>query len=348
MYRAYATRAGDADQPRHPPPARAARRQRPPQDRAPERAALLAAGHARPLLRRRDRHGGQRLPRRPQRRAHADAVEHGPQRRLLAAPTRSGSILPVIIDPEYHYESINVESAAKQPDSLLWWTKRLIALRQALQAFGRGSIEFLNPENPRVLAFVRELRGRDDPRRREPLALRPVRRSSISSKYQGRLRAELFGKSRFPRIGSLPYLLTLGQHAFYWFSLDAPAGEDPLARRSSYPVPAIEASSFRAMTMGAERAVLEEVLPTYLVAQHWFDQKGRDRAHRHRRGDPGGTGGGGVRAVARDGDLYGRQHGHVRVADGVRRQGRAHAVARRGGRARAARRHRGGHRRCAR
>ena len=84
MYRVYAARPAGADQPGHPPPAGAAARQRPPQDRADERAAVLAAGHAGHLLRRRDRHGRQHLPRRPQRRAHADAVERRPQRRLLA------------------------------------------------------------------------------------------------------------------------------------------------------------------------------------------------------------------------------------------------------------------------
>ena len=84
-------RPAGAHQPRHPPPARAAARQRPAPDRADERAAVLAARHAGPLLRRRDRHGRQRLPRRPQRRAHADAVERRPQRRLLARQPRSGS-----------------------------------------------------------------------------------------------------------------------------------------------------------------------------------------------------------------------------------------------------------------
>jgi glycosidase len=65
-------------------------------------------------------------------------------------------ILPIIIDPEYHYEAINVEAQQNNPNSLLWWTKRLIALRKQFQAFGRGTIEFLTPQNYRVLAFVRK------------------------------------------------------------------------------------------------------------------------------------------------------------------------------------------------
>src|SRR5881398_3572490 len=67
--------------------------------------------------------------------------------------------LPTIIDPEYHYESLNVEAQQNNPNSFLWWTKRLIALRKRFRAFGRGGIHFLSPSNPRVLAFIREIEG---------------------------------------------------------------------------------------------------------------------------------------------------------------------------------------------
>ena len=90
------------------------------------------------------------------------------------APTRSGSTCRSIIDPEYHYEAVNVEAQQNNPHSLLWWMKRLIALRKQFKAFGRGTIEFLTPENRKVLAFLRR-RGRADPGRGQPLAVRPVR-----------------------------------------------------------------------------------------------------------------------------------------------------------------------------
>src|SRR5206468_12528019 len=64
-------------------------------------------------------------------------------------------VLPVIIDPEYHFEAINVEAQQQNSNSLLWWMKRLVALRKRLHAFGRGTIEFLQPENAKVLAFIR-------------------------------------------------------------------------------------------------------------------------------------------------------------------------------------------------
>ena len=86
-------------------------------------------------------------------------------------------ILPIIIDPEYHYEAINVEAQQNNPNSLLWWTKRLIALRKRFQAFGRGTIEFLTPRNYRVLAFMRQYERRDHPGGRQPVALPAVRRA---------------------------------------------------------------------------------------------------------------------------------------------------------------------------
>src|SRR4029078_2568177 len=64
--------------------------------------------------------------------------------------------LPITIDPEYHYEAVNVEAQQNNPNSLLWWMKRLIALRNGYQAFGRGTLEFLHPANRKILAFVRK------------------------------------------------------------------------------------------------------------------------------------------------------------------------------------------------
>ena len=87
-------------------------------------------------------------------------------------------ILPVIIDPEYHYEAINVEAQQNNPNSLLWWMKRLIALRKQFQAFGRGTMEFLDAgELPRAGVRARARRRRDDPGGRQPVALPAVRRA---------------------------------------------------------------------------------------------------------------------------------------------------------------------------
>ena len=73
--------------------------------------------------------------------------------------------LPIILDPEYHYEAVNVEAQQRNPHSLLWWTNRVLALRKRHRAFGRGTIQFLQPENRKVLAFIRRFEAETHPRR---------------------------------------------------------------------------------------------------------------------------------------------------------------------------------------
>ena len=133
MYRVYAHDRAGAHQPRHPPPARAAARQRPPPHRADERAAVLAARHAGPLLRRRDRHGRQHLPRRPQRRAHADAVERATATPASRAPTRSGSTCRSSSTPSTTTRRVNVEAQQNNPHSLLLVDEAPDRAAQALQ-----------------------------------------------------------------------------------------------------------------------------------------------------------------------------------------------------------------------
>jgi maltose alpha-D-glucosyltransferase/alpha-amylase len=126
---------------------------------------------------------------------------------------------PVIIDPKYHYENVNVEAEQANANSLLWWTKRMIALRKRHQVLGRGSIEFLQPDNARVMAFLR---------RDEQETLLVVANLSRHSQHvaleltdhDGAEVVELFGRSTFPPIGTEPYHLTLGPHGYYWFSLE--------------------------------------------------------------------------------------------------------------------------------
>ena len=141
-------RAARAHQSRHPPPPRAAARERPAQDRAAELAAALDAGHAGALLRRRDRHGRQHLSRRPRRRAHADAMVAGPQRRLLAAPTRRGCSCRRSRTRSTASTPSTSRRSSRSPASLLNWMRRMIAIRRNHQAFGRGTLRFLYPGEP--------------------------------------------------------------------------------------------------------------------------------------------------------------------------------------------------------
>ncbi|MBA2468621.1 MAG: maltose alpha-D-glucosyltransferase [Chloroflexia bacterium] len=126
---------------------------------------------------------------------------------------------PVIMDPVYGYTAVNVEAQSRVPTSLLNWMKRMIAVRKRYHAFGRGSIRFLHPENLKVLVYLREWEG-------EVLLCvvnlsRFVQYAELDlSEFNGWQPVELIGEIRFPRIGELPYFVTLGPHAFYWFRLE--------------------------------------------------------------------------------------------------------------------------------
>ncbi|HLW64966.1 MAG TPA: maltose alpha-D-glucosyltransferase, partial [Gemmataceae bacterium] len=119
--------------------------------------------------------------------------------------------LPVIIDPEYHYEAVNVEALQNNPNSLLWWMKRLIALRKRFPAFGRGTMEFMRSSNPKVLAFVRKYL---DSRILVVANLsRFVQFAELDlQEFAGVAPEEVFGRTPFPRIGEQSYSLSLGPH----------------------------------------------------------------------------------------------------------------------------------------
>ena len=166
-------------------------------------------GHADHLLRRRDRHGRQHLPRRPQRRAHAHAVEQRPQRRLLrrqpAAPLPAGHHRPRV-----PLEAVNVEAQQQNPSSLLWWMQRLIALRQRYKAFGRGHARDAAPGQPQGV------RLHPAPRETKRILCvfnlsRHVQCVELDlSEFRGADPVELFGNLEFPPVGELPYFITLG------------------------------------------------------------------------------------------------------------------------------------------
>ncbi len=150
---------------------------------------------------------------------------------------------PVIIDSEYLYEAVNVEVQQKNIHSLLWWMKRLIALRQRYPALGRGTFEALAPENQKVLAFLRVYEGQYF------LVVANLSRFVQSveldlSAYASLRPVEAFGRTKMAPIGKTPYMLTLSPHAFYWFSLESDASQ-------------------------ATRAVAGDLHPRLTVAEHW-------------------------------------------------------------------------------
>src|SRR6266545_4618016 len=133
---------------------------------------------------------------------------------------------PVIMDPVYGYQAINVEAQQRDPSSLLNWMKRLIRLRKQYPVFGRGAIEFCHPENRKVLVYIRK--GESQTVLVVNNLSRFVQPVQLDLRhYDGWTPVEIIGETRFPPIGQLPYFLTLGPHGFYWFRLEEPrAAED--------------------------------------------------------------------------------------------------------------------------
>jgi maltose alpha-D-glucosyltransferase/alpha-amylase len=135
---------------------------------------------------------------------------------------------PVIADPVYGYQTINVEAQQASASSLLNAMRRLIAVRKTTRVFGRGTLRFLSPANTRVLAYVREsadehvlvvanLAASAEP---VELDLRP---------WGGAAVIEMLGGSRFPPVGDHPYFLSLAPWGFYWLRLMAPHGAARIA-----------------------------------------------------------------------------------------------------------------------
>ncbi len=180
--------------------------------------------------------------------------------------------LPIILDPEYHYEALNVEAQQQNPSSLLWWMKRIIALNKRYKALRRGSIEFLHPENRRVLAYIREY---EDERILILANLsRQVEYAELDmSDYAGYYPVELFGQRRFPDIGELPYFITIAPHSFLWFSLIPGKTEDESLSTEPETIEAPE--DWTALLRGKTLLRFEDTLAPFLMRNRWFAGKSR-------------------------------------------------------------------------
>ncbi|WP_428488166.1 maltose alpha-D-glucosyltransferase [Rhodopila sp.] len=192
----------------------------------------------------------------------------------VADPSRL--VLPLVMDPLYAYQAVNVESQASDPHSLLMWMRRAIAVRRQYKVFGRGTYRLLYPKNRKILAYLREYEGCTI------LCVANLSRTPQAveldlSEFQGRLPIELDGLSVFPPIGQLTYLLTLPPFGFYWFLLsdadDWPSTHTPAPE----PMPEYQTIVMRrdlAEAVRAARPVLErEALPPYLAKRRWFAMK---------------------------------------------------------------------------
>jgi maltose alpha-D-glucosyltransferase/alpha-amylase len=183
--------------------------------------------------------------------------------------------LPIILDPAYHYEACNVETQLTNPHSLLWWMRRMLALRKRWRAMGEGKCEFLQPDNHKILSYV--LRHEQETilvvanlsRFTQPVHL-------DLSAFDGLLPIELFGRMKFPPITEEPYFFTLGPHNFYWFSLEPKPLPQPakLAAGTPAALPVLPVTEqWQEIFAGKPRARFEALLPEYFKAQPWFVRK---------------------------------------------------------------------------
>jgi maltose alpha-D-glucosyltransferase / alpha-amylase len=183
-------------------------------------------------------------------------------------------LLPIIIDPEYNYEAINVENQQKNLSSLLWWTRRVIAMRKNFKAFSRGTLEFLYPENSKILAFLR--------RYEDETVLVVVNLSRFSqvaeldlSRFAGCALMEVFGQNYFPAIKDAPYVLTLGPHSHFWFVVGAQP--EAATRPADREIPMIDLQPDLATLLSGEnrKRIERDVLPGYVRNRRWFGSKAR-------------------------------------------------------------------------
>ncbi len=182
--------------------------------------------------------------------------------------------LPTIIDPEYHYEAVNVESQQNNPHSLLWWMKHLVQQRKLYKAFGRGTLEFLRPHNRKVLAFYR--------RYQEETILVVANLSRFPQHIEldladakGMTPVEIFGRTEFPPVGDQFYNLTLGGLSFYWFSLEPRQVHQESVATSGGVLPLIIVESWDEVFQGRSLATLVRRLPAFLKTRRWFQGKRR-------------------------------------------------------------------------
>src|SRR5712675_1610948 len=202
--------------------------------------------------------------------------------------------LPPVMDAVYGYQSTNVEAQSRDPSSQLNWMKRMLAVRKTSHAFGRGKLTFLRPGNRKILVYLREF-GDDTilcvanlSRSAQPVEL------NLSS-FKGRVPMEMLGRTAFPPIGELPYLLTISAYGFYWFKLttdaEGPSWPEQIVSIDERPVLVLFdgwTSLFRDRVVPwrigiAEKTRLQfetDTLPRYIETQRWYAAKGTaiDRA----------------------------------------------------------------------
>jgi maltose alpha-D-glucosyltransferase/alpha-amylase len=181
---------------------------------------------------------------------------------------------PLIMDPVYGYEAVNVEAQSRSLSSLLSVTKRLISVRKSTLAFGRGSMTFIRPTNRAVLAYVRQYKDE------VILCVANLSRAAQAteldlSPWKDRIPLEMLGRTRFPAIGELPYMITLAPYGFYWFELtDGGKSEQPAPRVVPEFETLVVPLNSTWVSLARTRGVFErDVLPGFLARSRWYAER---------------------------------------------------------------------------
>ena len=173
--------------------------------------------------------------------------------------------LPVVVDPQFHYETVNVEAQHANPNSLLWWVRDMIRRRQRFPVFGRGSIEFLFPDNEQVLAYLRE-----DEDGTILIVANLSRHAQFVEldldRFAGLQPIEMLGRTDFPIIGDHGYPLSLGPYGFYWLSVDVASDED------DHEDDIVEISGPLEGALGADGPLVEPIR-RYISLQPWYNSR---------------------------------------------------------------------------
>ncbi len=183
--------------------------------------------------------------------------------------------LPVIFDPEYHYEAINVEVQERTSSSLLWWMKKAIRTRNRFKAFGRGSLELLSPNNSKVLAFIRKYE--------DETILIVTNLSKFSqvveldlSKFTGYTPIEIFSGNKFPIVREISYyMLTLSGYDYYWFSLEKESSQNDDGEERRIPEVVLETNFKEIIERKESSKIEEEVLLGYIISRKDFGVRGK-------------------------------------------------------------------------
>lgn len=185
--------------------------------------------------------------------------------------------LPLIVESEYHYATVNVEAQRANPNSLLNAMKRLIATRKRFQALGEGDFQLLHPANRRVLAFTRTLDHE------QILVVANLSRFVQTveldlTAFQGHVPVEIFGRAEFPEIKGSAYFLSLSPYAFYWFTLKPQPSLLQAQPQPELPTLVMSGQWQTLLSQANLRSQLEALLPSYLSHYQWFG--GRTRSIR--------------------------------------------------------------------